>query len=192
MRGSRGALRRRRNRLSPCTRAWPKSERSEKRRRERIERRWTGRGDSRRSCRRKRCWSCTQARPQDIGCSKRSPVEPQRHSVAGVVFVKMPVFSQKDDDDYNKHKSILFNLCKSYICLSSSQLRYSSWWLCYCFCIMAGNTRMRTQPPARRSAKAVPKCAIFNPRTSVISGAAVTKCGSCSFSRWRWHVRCGH
>jgi hypothetical protein len=77
----------------------------------------------------------------------------------------MPVFSQKDDDDYNKHKSILFNLCKAHICLSSSQLLYSSWWLCYCFCIMAGNTRMRTQPPARRSAKAVPKCAIFNPRT---------------------------
>ena len=87
------------------------------------------------------------------------------------------------------HAHPLFNPSKLW--LLSLQGRHPFSRPCYCYCIMAGNMHARTQPPAWRSAKAAPKCAIFNPRTLAISGPATTRCGYCSFSRLRWHAGCG-
>ena len=85
----------------------------------------------------------------------------------------------------------IFNMGTPDSCLLCSWQWHSSSRACSCSCITGGNTHTRTQPPARRSGKAVRRSAIFNPRTSEISGPATTRCGYCSFSRFPSDVGCG-
>jgi len=55
-------------------------------------------------------------------------------------------------------------------------------WLCCCYCIMAWSTHGRTQRPATHSKRAVRRCATSNRQMCVISGRAITRCGSYSVS----------
>ena len=53
-------------------------------------------------------------------------------------------------------------------------------WLCCCYCIMGGNTHMRTERPASHGKKVILRCATSNCMISSISGPATTRRGSYS------------